>query len=281
MMHTQISPGDNTDTLASVIGELATQALLVEANLHPKPGLVTALSTGSHSDMDIKTFHRSAMALKPFMVEFSRLGLTFCGKNLTELLTQLRPVGMQAEQAMMAATSQVNTHKGAIFILGVLCAAIGYIKAQGIKVSPLYLQDTIRKMCKGLTGELSNTQTATAGEHAFKQHGVTGIRGEAEAGFPTLMQGLNAYKRAKRDGYEKQQALQVALLTCISINDDSCLIKRGGLSGLNYAKEQASSILQSNLDSNNLIKKCTNLTLNLLRKTCLQVVVPIVYPQSG
>ncbi|GAM77860.1 2-(5''-triphosphoribosyl)-3'-dephosphocoenzyme-A synthase [Vibrio ishigakensis] len=249
MMQSNPSHQQDPSTLASVIGELATQALLVEANLHPKPGLVTARSTGSHSDMDIETFRQSAAALKPFMVEFSRLGLTFCGTNLTKLLAQLRPVGMQAEQEMMTATSQVNTHKGAIFILGVLCAALGYMKAQSIKISPLHVQDTIRKMCKGITGELDSTQTTTAGEHAFKQHGVTGIRGEAETGFPTLMQGLNAYKRAKRDGYEKPQALQFALMTCISINDDSCLIKRGGLSGLNFAKEQAKSILQSNLDS--------------------------------
>ncbi|GAM70940.1 2-(5''-triphosphoribosyl)-3'-dephosphocoenzyme-A synthase [Vibrio sp. JCM 19236] len=227
MMQSNPSRQQDPSTLASVIGELATQALLVEANLHPKPGLVTARSTGSHSDMDIETFRLSAAALKPFLVEFSRLGLDFSGNDLTQLLTSLRPVGMQAEQEMMTATGQVNTHKGAIFILGVLCAALGYMSAKGIRVSPLHLQDTVRKMCAGVTEELASSQSATAGEHAFKQHGVTGIRGEAEAGFPTLMQGLNAYKRAKRDDCAKTHALQLALLTCISINDDSCLIKRG------------------------------------------------------
>ncbi|GAM56033.1 triphosphoribosyl-dephospho-CoA synthetase [Vibrio ishigakensis] len=133
MMQSNPSRQQDPSTLASVIGELATQALLVEANLHPKPGLVTARSTGSHSDMDIETFRLSAAALKPFMVEFSRLGLDFSGNDLTQLLTSLRPVGMQAEQEMMMATGQVNTHKGAIFIFGVLCAALGYMSAKGIR----------------------------------------------------------------------------------------------------------------------------------------------------
>lgn len=256
----------NPNTLANVIGELATQALLVEANLHPKPGLVTAHSTGSHSDMDIETFRRSATALKPYMVEFSHLGNSFKGSDLTQLLASLRPVGIQAEHQMMQATKQVNTHKGAIFILGVLCAALGYMTANKIKVSPLHLQNTVRKMCQGLTQELADAQSKTAGEQAFQHHGVTGIRGEAEAGFPTLIKGLNAFRRAKRDGYTKELALQRALLTCISINDDSCLIKRGGLTGLNYAKSQARFILQDNLDSKQFNNRLHQLDIKFVSK---------------
>ncbi|MEZ9564252.1 triphosphoribosyl-dephospho-CoA synthase CitG [Vibrio artabrorum] len=256
----------NSHPLASIIGELASQALLVEANLHPKPGLVTALSVGSHCDMNIETFRVSAMTLKPFMVEFAQLGLSFTGDDLTQLLASLRPIGVQAEQHMLQATKQVNTHKGAIFILGVLCAALGFMTVQGIKISPLHLQNTVHKMCKGLTGELNNTKSKTAGEQAFTQHGVTGIRGEAEAGFPTLMQGLNTYKRAKRDGHTKQHALKMALLSCISINDDSCLIKRGGLTGLNYAKAQATIILESNLDSSQLNNQLHQLDIKFVEK---------------
>lgn len=259
MMRLQVINSHLPERFAHVIGEWATQALMVEAHLHPKPGLVTCVSSGSHRDMDIDTFRLSATTLKPFLVEFSHLGLSFPGTDLTKLLAALRPVGMQAEQAMMSATGQINTHKGAIFILGILCAALGYMMASRIKVSSFHLQNTVRKMCKDVTNELDNCKHASAGVHAYQQYGVTGIRGEAESGFPTLMQGFNAFKRAKHAGYSNDHALQLALLTCMSINDDSCLIKRGGISGLNYAKDQAKSLLNLKLNQQQMIDR-----LNLL-----------------
>ena len=99
---------------AEWIGNCAWNALIEEVNTTPKPGLVDLYSNGAHTDMDAETFRRSAEALRPFFVQMAREGLSFDG-SAEELFMGLRSVGMDAEQAMYAATGGVNTHKGAIF----------------------------------------------------------------------------------------------------------------------------------------------------------------------
>ena len=97
------------------IGDLAAASVLLEAEPWPKPGLVSHVDCGSHSDMDARTFRASALALHPFFVALASAG----GTGMDEL----RAIGLLAEQAMIAATGGVNTHRGAIFGLGLLCAA--------------------------------------------------------------------------------------------------------------------------------------------------------------
>ena len=109
---------------AEWIGNCAWNALIEEVNTTPKPGLVDLYSNGAHTDMDAETFRRSADALRPFFVQMAREGLSFDG-SAEELFIGLRGVGIDAEQAMYAATGGVNTHKGAIFTFGIFCAAAG------------------------------------------------------------------------------------------------------------------------------------------------------------
>ena len=109
---------------AEWIGKCAYNALIEEVNTTPKPGLVDLYSNGAHTDMDAETFRRSAEALRPFFVKMAGEGLSFDG-SAEELFMGLRSVGMDAEQAMYAATDGVNTHKGAIFTFGIFCAAAG------------------------------------------------------------------------------------------------------------------------------------------------------------
>ncbi|KAB0630793.1 triphosphoribosyl-dephospho-CoA synthase MdcB, partial [Burkholderia stagnalis] len=104
---------------AERIGALAERSLLLEIGTYPKPGLVSQVDTGSHADMDASTFARSAAVLAPYFAE-----LADAGARDAEMAA-LRKIGLRAEHAMLAATGGVNTHRGAIFGLGLLCAAAG------------------------------------------------------------------------------------------------------------------------------------------------------------
>src|SRR6187402_3033412 len=104
---------------ADAIGDSAARCLLMELETWPKPGLVSHLDAGSHDDMDADTFRRSAAAIRPHFQQLADAAARGCGMG------RLRVIGMEAETAMLAATSGVNTHRGAIFGLGLLCAAAG------------------------------------------------------------------------------------------------------------------------------------------------------------
>ncbi len=104
---------------------LAAEALWQELELTPKPGLVDRLNNGSHRDMDHALFVRSIMAITPWFARFAELGEVHAAKPADRQLRILRPMGMACEQAMYAATGGVNTHKGGIFALGLLCFTPG------------------------------------------------------------------------------------------------------------------------------------------------------------
>ncbi|WLE58732.1 triphosphoribosyl-dephospho-CoA synthase [Burkholderia plantarii] len=110
------------------IAELGATCLRLEVETWPKPGLVSAVDTGSHDDMDAGTFARSAAAIRPYLAE-----LAAAGAARAEMAV-LRRIGLRAEHAMLAATGGVNTHRGAIFGLGLLCAAAG-LRASGMPAS--------------------------------------------------------------------------------------------------------------------------------------------------
>lgn len=113
------------------IASEAVSALLFEAAAAPKPGLVTPFSKGAHRDMDYFLFLRSGAALAPYFASFVRIGAALAGKVPEDTLSPLRAEGLRAEKAMSDATGGVNTHKGLIFSLGILCAAAGRIAVRG------------------------------------------------------------------------------------------------------------------------------------------------------
>ena len=105
----------------AAIGRAATLALYDELSLAPKPGLVTLVDSGSHDDMDAYTFMRSLFALRHYFGQIAEAG--FDGADFAVL----ERLGIEAEARMLAATGGVNTHRGAIFMLGLLCASAGAV----------------------------------------------------------------------------------------------------------------------------------------------------------
>src|ERR1700728_4098366 len=103
---------------------LAAHSLQLEIETGPNQGLVSHIDTGSHTDMDADAFRRSALAIQPFFAMLVEAG----ARNAD--MPVLRKIGLRAEHAMMTATRGVNTHRGAIFGMGLLCAAAG-LRAAG------------------------------------------------------------------------------------------------------------------------------------------------------
>ena len=97
----------------------------------PKPGLIDLLNSGSHRDMDMYSFLASAASLYPYFAECVKIGRETADRPAPETFAALRCPGKLAEAGMLRATGGVNTHKGAIFTLGVICGALGRLAWEG------------------------------------------------------------------------------------------------------------------------------------------------------
>ena len=225
----------------------AERALWVELLLTPKPGLVDRRNCGAHRDMDLQTFQASARALAPWWRRFVEIGYDRGHVPAHAFLPLVRPAGVQCEAAMLQATGGVNTHKGAIFALGLLCAAAGRSVVQGAALTRERLCTDVAHICAGLVErELIGAQAPqTAGGRIFKRYGLTGARGEAASGFALVRSvALPVYERLRLGGVAEDTALLEVLLHLLAVNGDTNLVSRGGLAGLLYVRGCARGLLQ-------------------------------------
>lgn len=240
----------NLAELANGVGGLASQALIKEVELTPKPGLVDLRNTGSHRDMDVHTFYASARALSAWFPVFFLRGLRECHVPPVAFLSSLRADGLAAERDMFHATRGINTHKGSVFALGLLCAAAGRLAGQQagrlLPVTRDDLCDEVARMCAHLvqTELCSDVEATTVGELLFQRHGMTGARGEAASGFATVREhGLPASEKALERGADEQTALLAALLALMANNADTNVVSRGGMTGLAFVQERARALI--------------------------------------
>lgn len=232
--------------LDTAIDELAVQALMQEVMLTPKPGLVDRHNNGAHRDMDMQTFLDSISAITPWFERFYQLGRQYAQMPAGIFLPMLRAEGVCCEAAMFAATHGVNTHKGGIFSLGLLCAAGGRLSANGQKISAKLLCTEIVAICRGIVeadlGQLK--QAVTHGEHLYQRYGLAGARGEAASGYATVQYiSLPVYRRLRAAGHDEETALLQALLHLLAYNQDTNLVTRGGIEGLYFVQKTARKLL--------------------------------------
>lgn len=232
------------------LGALAAKALLYEVCTTPKPGLVDRSNNGSHRDMDVFTFLDSTAALLPYFEEAVRLGMETRDLPPQETFRRLRQAGAAGERAMFRATGGVNTHKGAVFTLGTVCAAAGRLwTAVGFSKD---LEATL-----ALCGEMSAQAVQedfeairregahTTGQRLYLEHGLEGIRGELSRGLPAVAQiGLPTLHSRLEAGDSLEQAGVQVLLVLMAQVVDTNLIARGGLEGQQWAMEQAKNLTQ-------------------------------------
>jgi triphosphoribosyl-dephospho-CoA synthase len=223
--------------VAEALAVTARDALLAELETWPKPGLVSHVDAGSHADMDAGTFRASAEAIRPFYGTLASAGAAGAGMDA------LRRIGLDAERAMMAATGGVNTHRGAIFGLGLLCAAAGAAwHPIGI---PAALLGRIVSRRWGASIVSGPIPLRSHGTDALRRFGAGGARAQAAAGFPhAYAVGLPALRLGRILAPGDAEAARVqAFFALLASLEDTNLLHRGGTQGLHVARHAAARFL--------------------------------------
>ncbi|WP_428668524.1 triphosphoribosyl-dephospho-CoA synthase MdcB [Reyranella sp.] len=221
------------------VGAQAARCLLLELETWPKPGLVSHVDRGSHDDMDAGTFRASAAALGPYFQALAEAGARGVG------LGRLRGIGIEAEAAMLAATGGINTHRGAIFGLGLLSAAVG--ARLGGHAGPRLSLGQIVSQRWGEAVRHGPVPAHSHGSKARRRYGAGGARQEAAAGFPCVYEvGLPALRRGARIARGDAEMARVeACFALIAALDDTNLLHRGGRAGLAFARDTARRFLDA------------------------------------
>lgn len=225
---------------AAAIGRLAIRSLYREVALPIKPGLVGPQGSGSHADMNFQTFMRSLQSLRGYFSEIAEAGAW------RPAFAPLQQLGVEAEQVMLAATGGINTHRGAIFNLGLLCAAIGWLKAAGQSVTAEAACTLVARQWGGeiMAGAVQLPGPVSHGQWVAQRYGSGGARQEAASGFPAAIDiGLPAYREALRRTGDPEAAATQALFALMAVVDDTNLLWRGGREGLAWAQATVSGFL--------------------------------------
>ena len=224
---------------SSALAHLAVRCLYTELSLYPKPGLVSLVDNGSHQDMTASTFMRSLFSLRGYYKEISLAGMA------GDSFTILKKLGISAEKRMMLATAGINTHRGAIFSLGLLCAAIGRTKALDQPLSPASIRHTLLT-CWGddLQTHMQVPSVALGspsnGIQVGVLHGASGAREEAALGLPSVFEiGVPALQATLAAGRSMYHAKIDALFALMAYISDTNVYHRGGKEGSAIVKHQA------------------------------------------
>lgn len=220
-------------TLPYIIAHLATQALQAELDTTPKPGLVDKDNNGAHRDMDYALMQRSIDTLHPYFVKLALLG---CADALPSH-TAIRDAGIEAEKAMLSATNGVNTHKGALFSMGLAVVAAAHEKDT----------DSLQTTIKALAASFPDTNGTHGSKAKLLSKGTTAIKGaldNAREGYEMLFaEWLPFYieRRKERDAY----TLQKTLLRIMCDLDDTNVIYRTDLATAEEVKQEARALLDN------------------------------------
>lgn len=231
-------PSTQFDKRAMQLAHLAVTALIDEAILTPKPGLVDLRSSGAHCDLDWMMMCDSADTLHPFFYAMAVAGATL--EDTLTLREELGRIGRDAEAAMLRATGGINTHRGAIWALGLLIAAAAQHidSAESIAARAGAIARQHDRHAPNITGN--------KGEQACLTYGVGGARGQAMAGFPHVIHhALPCLHAARQSGLNEDHAKLHALLAVIAELDDTCILSRGGVSALRIMQAGARAVLQA------------------------------------
>lgn len=234
---------------AATAAQQAVRALLYEVTTTPKPGLVDRRNSGSHRDMDFFTFMSSAAALGPYFEACARTGRQTAAQKPSETFAALRPLGCKAEGEMLAATHGVNTHKGVIFSMGVMCAALGRLDRAAWS-EPSCVLDEVAALTAGLTARdfagVTKENATTVGQKLYVEYGITGVRGQVEAGLPAVREvGLPVLEEGLARGYSRDRAGCAALLAILSESCDTNIIARSDRARQLALSEELRALLAS------------------------------------
>jgi len=222
-------------SLADRLADLAVDALIDEADLSPKPALVDRRGNGAHTDLHLGLMHASALALWPAFKEMAEAALE-TGEVGVPLREAIGRIGREGEQAMLVTTNGVNTHRGAIWALGLLVTAAA-------------LQPKSIALCAARLALLDDRYAPTPlshGAQVAQRYGARGAREEAQLGFPSVLQrGLPQLHKSRANGHGEQNARLDALLAIMTQLADTCVLYRAGETGLHAMQAGAQAVLDA------------------------------------
>lgn len=235
-------------TLPYIIAHLATQALQAELDTTPKPGLVDKDNNGAHRDMDYALMQLSINTLHPYFVRLALLGFA----DTLPSHTVIRDAGIEAEKAMLAATNGVNTHKGALFSMGLAVVAAAYEE----KKAAANKEERGKEREEGYLSSLQLTIKAlaasfpdTSGTHGSKakqlSNGTTTIKGaldNAREGYEKLFAEWLPFYNERRKNHDAH-ALHKTLLRIMCDLDDTNVIYRTSVATAEEVKQEARALL--------------------------------------
>jgi triphosphoribosyl-dephospho-CoA synthase len=231
------------------IGRLAVRSLYAELSLYPKPGLVSLLDNGSHEDMTAATFMCSMFALRHYFVR-----ITLAGSKGAPF-ARLAALGVEAEQRMLQATGGINTHRGAIFGLGLLCAALGACHAAShvagaarqSAISAVDIRSAlVARWGAALAAHARPGAADTHGTQVTERYRVGGARQEAALGMPAVFDlALPALRGALAAGRGLRRARIDALFALMAHISDTNVYHRGGEDGALVLKRHALAFLDA------------------------------------
>src|SRR5580698_3222639 len=214
------------------LAALATQSLIAEAELTPKPGLVDRRGSGAHNDLSLRLMTKSATVLEPYFA-----AMASCSQVLdldTDLRMELSEIGRSAERAMFKATQGSNSHKGAIWILGLLVAAAARGEGQSAREIVAVAGAIARLPDRAQPGLI------THGDIVRNRYGADGARGEAVSSFPHVIKFALPTLRDRRAREFPEEICRLdALLSVMSDLDDTCVLYRGGVEALDIVQSGA------------------------------------------
>ena len=225
---------------AERLADLAVQALVDEADLSPKPGLVDRRGNGAHSDLHLGLMHASAQSLWPAFAAMA--DAAHSEGQVSQLLREtLGQLGREGEAEMLRVTGGVNTHRGAIWALGLLSASA--VLERGASAERI-------AMTAGVLARLDDPAAPhnpdSHGARVCRRYGVLGAREQAQHGFPAVIEhGLPQLLASRRSGAGEQNARLDALLAIMSTLTDTCVLHRAGLEGLTRMQAGARAVLDA------------------------------------
>jgi len=229
-----------TLTLAERLADLAVDALIDEADLSPKPALVDRRGNGAHTDLHLGLMHASALALWPAFKEMAEAAIDIGEINLP-LREAIGLIGREGEQAMLATTSGVNTHRGAIWALGLLVVAVA-LEPESTAANSI----SLRAARLALLDDRYAPRPLSHGAQVTLRYGARGAREEAQLGFPAVTQrALPQLKRSRATGHGEQNARLDALLAIMTNLADTCVLYRAGEEGLHTMQLGAQAVLDA------------------------------------
>ena len=249
-------------TLADRLADLAVEALIDEAELSPKPGLVDRRGNGAHRDMNLALMQASALALWPCFRQMAEAAQAHACIGLP-LRAALGRIGREGEAAMLATTGGINTHRGAIWALGLLVAARA-LQPEPQPAATLAL----RAGRIALIDDPAMPHTDSHGREVTRRYAVAGAREQAQLGFPAVTAlGLPQLARSRAAQANETHARLDALLAIMGGLSDTCVLWRAGAEGLATVQQGANAVLaaggSASLAGRRLLKQLDQRLLHL------------------